>query len=217
MDSIFAVNKPKGITSHDVVNKVRRITGEKRVGHGGTLDPLASGVLVIAVGRENTKRLDEFVKGEKEYLATIKLGFESTTDDEEGEKTAYSSRKPTTDDIQTVLSSFIGNIQQTPPLYSAIKINGREAYKHARRGHTPEMKSREVEIKSIELIEYAYPMLRIRVTTGPGVYIRALARDIGKKLKTGAYLTQLIRTRVNTFTLETAFKLENLISPAQSR
>ncbi len=216
MNSIFAVNKPKGMTSHDVVDRVRRITGEKRVGHGGTLDPLASGVLVIAVGRENTKKLDEYVKGEKEYLATVKLGFESETDDAEGPITPYHTsgviehHTPDVIQIEEVLKHFIGHIQQIPPLYSAIKINGKEAYKHARKGKTPVMKSRTVEIKSIELLEYSYPILKIRVTTGPGTYIRSLARDIGKKLKTGGYLADLIRTRVNTFTLETAFDLEKL-------
>lgn len=229
VNSIFAINKPKGITSHGVVNRIRKLTGEKRVGHGGTLDPLASGVLVIAVGRENTKRLDEYVKGEKEYLATIKLGFESETDDEEGPITPYSSNKaksdlaklrsshdvrtePSTEEILKTIDSFIGKIKQTPPAYSAIKINGKEAYKLARKGQTPDMKPRTVEIKNIELLEYNYPILKIRVTTGPGTYIRSLARDIGKKLKTGGYLSDLIRTRVNTFTLETAFDVENLTS-----
>lgn len=221
VNSIFAINKPKGITSHGVVNRIRKITGEKRVGHGGTLDPLASGVLVIAVGRENTKKLDEYVKGEKEYLATIKLGFESETDDEEGPITPYSSNEvrsshdvrtihPTIDDVFKAINSFKGKIKQTPPAYSAIKINGKEAYKLARKGQTPDMKPRTVEIKNIELLEYNYPILKIRVTTGPGTYIRSLARDIGNKLKTGGYLSDLIRTRVNTFTLETAFDLDSL-------
>ena len=211
MEGIFAVNKPIGMTSHDVVNLVRKKTGIKRVGHGGTLDPLATGVLVIAVGRENTKKLNEYVKGEKEYVAEIKLGFNSATDDEEGEKTlrqAQGKPNPTEKLIKQTLKKFVGKIQQTPPLYSAIKIAGKEAYKYARKGKTVELKPREVEIKKIELLSYKYPILKLKIVCGPGVYIRSLARDIGEKLKTGAYMSGLTRTRVAEFTLENALQLD---------
>lgn len=210
MNGILAVNKPVGMTSHDVVDLVRKKTGVKRVGHGGTLDPLASGVLVIAVGRENTKKLNEFVKGEKEYVAQIMLGYESETDDEEGLKTEMNTKlKPKLKEVEQTLKQFVGTILQTPPIYSSIKLSGAPAHRRVRRGQVVKIKPREVEIKEIKLLSYEYPVIKIRVITGPGVYIRSLARDIGKKLKTGAYMSGLLRTRVAEFTIEYAIKVEN--------
>lgn len=206
----FAVYKPKGMTSHDVVDKIRQITNIKKVGHAGTLDPLAQGVLVIGVGREATKRLNEVVKKEKEYLATIQLGATSTTDDKEGKIIKTQKIKKTKKQINKVLKKFVGHIEQIPPAFSAIKIKGRPAYKIARKGSTPKLKPRKVEIKKIELIEYKYPAIKLRVTTGPGVYIRSLARDIGQQLKTGGYLTDLERTRVGKFTKTNALTLSQL-------
>lgn len=209
MSGIIAINKPKGITSHDVVNRVRRITGIKRVGHGGTLDPLASGVLVVAISREYTKQLDQFVKGKKEYIAKITLGFHSTTDDFEGEKTQIAIEQiPDSITVENVIKSFIGDIQQTPPNYSSIKISGVPAHRRMRRRENIEMKARPIKIYDIKTISYQYPTLEIKVVTGPGVYIRALARDIGKQLKTGGYLRELQRTKVANFTLEDALTLE---------
>ncbi len=212
MKNIFGLYKPKGITSNDAVQKVRSIVGRSiRVGHAGTLDPLAQGVLVIAVGREATKTISEVVKKEKEYVAEITLGFESATDDAEGERTKIEHLKePTIEDIKSSFTEFIGNIKQTPPIYSAIKVRGQEAYKYARQGQVVEMKSREVEIKNIELLEYVWPKLKIKVLTGPGVYIRSLARDIGRKLGTGGYLSYLERTRVGDFKKEDAITEEGL-------
>ena len=211
MEGIFAVYKPVGMTSHDVVNIVRRKTGVRRVGHGGTLDPLAEGVLVIAVGRENTKRLDEFVKGDKDYIATIFLGANSTTDDEEGDKEIVNVKTPPIiADIQEMSKLFIGHIMQMPPIYSSVKISGKPAHRRVRKGETVKLEPRQVNIKNIEILDYEFPILKIRVTTGPGVYIRALARDIGKELATGGYLKGLVRTKVNTFTLDDAKKLEEL-------
>ncbi|MHB9020063.1 MAG: tRNA pseudouridine(55) synthase TruB [Minisyncoccota bacterium] len=210
--NIFAFYKPKGITSNDAVQKVRSIVGRSiRVGHAGTLDPLAQGVLVIAVGREATKAISEVVKKEKEYVAEITLGFESATDDAEGEKTAINfSKQPTKEEIVKTFPEFIGQIKQIPPIYSAIKVQGQEAYKYARQGQVVEMKSREVEIKNIELLEYVWPKLKIKVLTGPGVYIRSLARDIGRKLGVGGYLSFLERTRVGDFKKEDAVMEEKL-------
>lgn len=211
MEGIFAVNKPIGMTSHDVVNIVRKKTGIKRVGHGGTLDPLASGVLVIAVGRENTKKLNEYVKGEKEYIAEIKLGQTSTTDDEEGDKKTVNVKTPPLQDkIETTSKLFVGKIMQTPPIYSAVKLAGKPAHRRVRKGETVKLEPREVIIHAIEVLSYKYPILKLKVTTGPGVYIRALARDIGEKLKTGGYLKSLTRTRVNNFTIEKALLLNSL-------
>lgn len=205
MEGIFAVFKPLGMTSHDVVDIIRKKTGVKRVGHGGTLDPLAEGVLVIAVGRENTKRLDEFVKGEKEYIATVTLGQTSTTDDEEGNKQNVNIKIiPSKENIEKVSKLFVGNIMQTPPIYSSVKIAGKPAHRRVRAGQHVELTPRPVTIHDIKIIEYAYPVLKLNVTTGPGVYIRSLARDLGEKLGTGGYLSHLLRSRVGTFTIKTA-------------
>jgi len=207
---LFAVNKPKGPSSFKIIAQLRKLTGEKRIGHAGTLDPLASGVLVVAVGRENTKKINEFVKKEKEYLVTIKFGLTSNTDDEEGEKTVVSFFReiPTVLEIENILKSFIGEIQQVPPIFSAIKINGQKAYDLARKNKSVEMKSRTVLIKDIKIEKYNWPILIIKVTCGPGVYMRALARDLGEKLGVGGYMADLVRTRVGDFTIEKSLNLE---------
>lgn len=213
MNRIIAINKPKGITSHDVVNRIRRITGVKRVGHGGTLDPLASGVLVVAIGREYTKQLDSYVKGKKEYIAEITLGFHSTTDDSEGDKTQINVDDiPDSESVFEVVKSLIGDIQQTPPKYSSIKISGVPAHRRMRRRENIELEPRQVKIYNIEVLTYQYPILKLKVSTGPGVYIRALARDIGEKLSTGGYLSDLIRTKVAEFSIEDALTIEEFES-----
>lgn len=211
MKGIFAVYKPKGPTSHDIVDKIRKITGVKKVGHAGTLDPLASGVLVIGVGREATKKLHEVVAQEKEYIAKIHLGMESVTDDGEGDKTIIKIlRKPTKKEIDEAFSEFKGQIFQTPPQFSALKIKGKPAYRLARAGKEVKLEPRRVLIKEIEILRYAWPYLTLRVVTGPGVYIRALARDLGSKLRTGGYLTDLERTRVGEWTKNSAVILEKI-------
>ena len=210
MEGIFAVNKPVGISSHDVIYQLRRKTGIKRIGHAGTLDPLASGVLVVAVGREYTKQLDTIVKSEKEYIAEIFLGETSTTDDMEGEKTVINQEiKPSLQETETIIKQFIGKIMQTPPIYSAIKQKGKVAYKEARKGNALILEPREVEIKDIEIINYEFPIIKLKITCGKGVYIRSLARDIGEKLKTGGYMKSLIRTRVGEFKIKDALILED--------
>ncbi|MBI4837298.1 MAG: tRNA pseudouridine(55) synthase TruB [Candidatus Portnoybacteria bacterium] len=210
-EKIFAIYKPSGPTSHDIVDEVRKITGEKKVGHAGILDPLARGVLVVGVGREATKKLDEVVQKEKEYIAEIKFGEESSTDDDEGEKTKLKvSKFPSYKDVEKVVREFVGNIEQTPPAYSAIKIHGKKAYELSRKGKTLELKPRKIEIKEIEILDYKWPFLRIGVVTGPGVYIRALARDIGGKLGVGGYLVDLERTRVGEFTKEKAVDVSEI-------
>ena len=205
---IIAINKPVGPTSFDIVAKVRKITGIKKVGHAGTLDPLASGVLVLAVGREDTKRIGGIVAKEKEYMAEVKLGETSSTDDNEGEKTAINDRIPSAEEISSVINRFIGEINQVPPQFSAIKIGGQRAYKSARKGEVIEMAARPVLIKEIELLDYKYPIIKIRVVTGPGVYIRSLARDIGRELQTGASMSGLVRTRVGEFGIADALTTE---------
>lgn len=207
-NGIFAVYKPKGPSSNGLLNQIRKIAKTKKVGHAGTLDPLASGVLVVGVGKEATKQLGKMMLEQKEYLAEIKFGADSLTDDAEGEKTKVAVQKiPSISDIRTVLKGFIGRIKQVPPQYSAIKIKGQESYKLARKGQVVNLKSREVEIQKIQLLNYKWPDLKIKVLCGHGVYIRSLARDIGKKLGVGGYISELERTRVGEFTKENSLDL----------
>jgi len=201
--------KPRGPSSFDVIREIKKSSEDKCIGHAGTLDPLAEGVLVIAIGKEFTKKINEEVKKEKEYIAHIKLGIESSTDDEEGEKKAFEIKKePTQEDIEGVLQNFIGTIMQTPPIWSAVKVQGKEAYKRAEKGEEISLSPRQVRIDEIEIISYKFPELFIRVVTGSGVYIRSLARDIGKMLKTHAYLGGLIRTKVGSFTKENSIHID---------
>lgn len=212
-DGVLVVDKPAGWTSFDVVAKIRgqiraqyRACGETptkrqlRVGHTGTLDPFATGVLIILLG-DATKRSDEFLKLDKVYTATIHLGATSTTGDSEGEVTHVSDTQPTLEEIQHVLQQFTGEITQTPPAYSAIKVNGQRAYKLARQGKEVVIPSRQVTIYSIELLDYQYPVLTIRAHVSSGTYIRTLAADIGKQLGTGAYCEALRRTAVGEYSL----------------
>lgn len=205
---IIGVWKPKGPTSHDIVDRVRRKARERIVGHAGTLDPLAEGVLVIAVGKEFTKKLQTEVQKEKEYIGEIKLGEESETDDAQGLKTKIEFEKePTLEDVSNKIKKFIGEIDQTPPIYSAIKLKGKPLYEYAREGKLPEIKSRKVFIKDIKILKYEFPILKLQITTGPGVYIRSLAKNLGNELKTGGYLYSLIRTRVGEFTEKNCLKI----------
>lgn len=210
---ILNINKPRGITSHDVVDEVRKITGVKRVGHAGTLDPFATGVLIVATTREDTKKLGKITKDTtKEYIATIELGKISTTYDPDGviSPSPPPLNYPNLSAVKEVLKSFTGEITQTPPPYSAIKVSGTPAYKLARRGQNIELPSRKVTITKLNLLEYTAPFLKIQVECSAGTYIRSLAKDIGEKLSTGAYLTELERTRVGTFKLKTSVSLEQL-------
>lgn len=203
------IYKPKGITSFDVIFKLRKILQIKKMGHTGTLDPLAEGVLIVALS-EATKIIEFMMQHDKAYSAEIILGSESTTYDAEGELKKVSSQKPDLDEVQDVIKTFEGEIDQVPPIYSALKINGKKAYELAREGKKIEMKSRKVNIKDIELIDYNYPAFNIDVECSSGTYIRSLAHDIGKKLGTGAYLNKLLRTKVGHFLLEGSVSLEDL-------
>ncbi len=211
-EGIMGVYKPKGPTSHDIINRLRAITGIRKIGHAGTLDPLARGVLVIGIGAEATKQLHTVVQSEKEYMAVMRLGMISATDDGEGplQKILMTNNHyPKQQDIEEIISRFMGKIEQTPPAYSALKMQGMPAYARVRRGEQIIMKPRTVEIKELEIISYAWPDIALRVVTGPGVYIRALARDIGAALGCGAYLADLERTRVGQFTKEHCLVLED--------
>lgn len=209
MQGINAIYKPRGYSSHDIINALRKITGIRAIGHAGTLDPLACGVLVVGIGKWAVKKLDCEVKKEKEYLAKIKFGEESTTDDADGKKEEIRIKKiPSLSEVKKALTNFKGIIKQRPPDFCALKLKGRKAYEIARNGGRPELKARDVYIKSIKIIEYAWPYLELKVTTGPGVYIRSLARDLGEKLKTGGYLYELERTRVGNFAKDNSLTLK---------
>jgi len=206
------IDKPKGITSHDVIYYLRKITGIKRIGHGGTLDPNATGLLIVGVGREYTKKLGEITKNtNKEYIGKIVLGETSDTDD--GEGCVLRTRETIVvnyDDIKRVILNFKGEIEQVPPSFSAIRINGKKAYQLARKGKQVQMKPRKVVIYSIQVLQYKYPNLRIKCEVSSGTYIRALARDIGAKLKTGAYLADLRRIKIGEYDIKAAVELDQL-------
>ena len=217
---ILLVDKPAEMTSFGVVARVRRVLSEKasaeagekrrvKVGHAGTLDPFATGLLVLLVGK-GTKRATELLKLNKEYIATLRLGQKSSTGDPEGEIVQVNNLVPGDENIEVVLSQFIGEVKQRPPIYSAIKIGGKRAYKLAREGKEVEMPERVVKITSIEVLEYEYPKLVLKVRCGSGTYIRTLAENIGEALGCGAYLTDLRRTEVGEWRVEDAVSLEDL-------
>lgn len=205
---ILSFKKPYGWTSFQVVSKVRSAISKKlhvkkmKVGHAGTLDPLATGVLIVCTGK-STKLIDELQSHTKEYIATLKLGATTPSYDKETEEDAvYPTEHITKELVETVLQRFIGTIEQTPPEYSAVKINGKRAYEFARKGKSVELKPKTLVIDSIELLECNFPEIVIRVVCSKGTYIRALARDIGRELQSGAYLTGLVRTRIGEYKID---------------
>ena len=218
MDGVLIVDKPSGWTSFDVVNYVRKIVAESqhkkpkqiKVGHTGTLDPLATGLLVLLVGKDYTRRAAELTKLDKTYEVTIKLGEVSTTGDEEGEKTKVSDLEPSEQEISEAFQRFTGEIMQTPPIYSAMKVNGQRAYKLARQGQEVKLESRPVKINQLKLKNYNYPKVECLASVSSGTYIRSLVEDIGKTLKTGAYMSDLRRTKVGQFDIKSVLAVENL-------
>ncbi|GBD33978.1 tRNA pseudouridine synthase B [bacterium HR34] len=220
MEGIILLYKPKGISSAKAIDFIKGMLPKEKVGHGGTLDPFADGLLIVGVGRQYTKLLENILKNaDKEYLATIKLGEFSDTDDIEGKKEKVNFEKqPYSKEIEEILQdNFTGKIRQIPPIFSALKIKGKRLYELARKIKNKEElekmlkeKERIVEIKKIEILEYNFPILKIKVWCSAGTYIRSLARDIGKKLKTGGYLKELTRTAVGNFTIERSLKIEDI-------
>ena len=211
MEGIILFNKPKDYTSYQIVEFFKKRT-KKKVGHGGTLDPLAEGLLILGIG-EYTKELNKFLKESiKTYVAEIVLGARSTTYDREGRIYPNDDRinYPNTDRIKEVLSSFIGEIEQLPPPFSAVKIKGKPAYLLARKGKKVELKPRKVKIYEIKILDYNWPALKIETTVSSGTYIRSLANDIGEKLGCGGYLNDLKRTRINEFKVEEALTFEDI-------
>jgi tRNA pseudouridine55 synthase len=222
MDGVLIVDKPAGITSHDVVNRVRRILKTKRVGHTGTLDPFATGVLVLLVGKAT--RLARFVdKDRKEYVAEIRFGFGTDTGDLTGKP--LSEETPvdfSAEELENALTKFRGEIEQVPPMYSAKKVAGKKLYEHARKGEEIEREPAKVTIHGLDLLgtnlDSSEPTARIRVNCSAGTYLRTLAEDIGKALNTRAHLTALRRNAAGEFRLEDAISLDSLestVAPAE--
>ncbi|GAP71613.1 tRNA pseudouridine(55) synthase TruB [Candidatus Symbiothrix dinenymphae] len=215
-EGILYLDKPLNWTSFDLVNKLRyklsREWGIKKlkVGHAGTLDPLATGVMIVCVGKA-TKRIDEFQYQTKEYVATLRLGATTPSFDLETaiDKT-YETAHITRELVEQVLPMFVGTIQQVPPAYSAVKVNGNRAYDLARKGLEVDLKAKELVIDEIELLEFEGMALKIRVVCSKGTYIRALARDIGTALGSGAFLTSLVRTRIGDVTLDKCLSINDL-------
>jgi len=209
INGILNIAKPAGMTSHDVVDRVRQMSGQRRVGHAGTLDPSATGVLVVCLGQAS--RVAEYlVASDKVYRAQIRLGVSTDTHDAAGEVTATAEVNVREEEVREALAAFVGSIQQIPPMHSALKRKGTPLYKLARQGITVERESRSVEIHSIELLAWTRPVLTIRVKCSPGTYIRALARDLGQELGCGAHLQSLTRLASGHFTLEQAVSLDEL-------
>lgn len=211
---IIPVYKPYTWTSFQIVNKVRYHLSKKygikrfKVGHAGTLDPLATGVLLLCTGKA-TKRIEELQKHTKEYEAEITLGATTPSYDmEHPVDTTFPYEHITKEMVEDTLKQFIGDIAQRPPLFSACKVDGKRAYDLARKGSDMQLEPKQIRIDNIELLEYELPKIRIRVTCGKGTYIRSLARDIGEALESGAYLSELTRTRVGEFKLTDCIKIE---------
>lgn len=203
------VDKPVGPTSHDVIDSLRKLTGIRKIGHAGTLDPLASGLLIIGVGAA-TKQLSSLVGQDKTYEGEITLGRSSTTDDAEGELTNVSDREPGDSELKEALAGLTGELFQLPPAYSARKQGGVKGYEAARQGRALSLEPRAVTVYSLELTGYAYPTLTFRAGVSSGTYIRSLARDLGEVLGTGAYLSALRRTEIGEYRLQDATSVEAL-------
>lgn len=220
--SLLNINKPNGMTSHDVVAKIRRATGIKKVGHAGTLDPMATGVLIICLGQAT--RLSQYVMGhDKTYRARVRLGITTDTDDAEGQITQTADIDETTitqQRIEAELPQFIGNLEQIPPMYSAIKKGGKKLYELARQGQTVELEPRSITIHKINFIEWNFPEFTIEVSCSAGTYIRSLARDIGETIHTGAHLAGLQRTAIGDhveFHIQNAVDLQTFLDAVQQQ
>ncbi len=220
MFGFLNVYKPKGMTSHDVVAKLRKITKIRQIGHTGTLDPFAEGVLPVCIGKAT--RLIEYLNDDKEYIATVQFGAATSTYDLEGEKVFTSDKKVCEEDVVSALKNFEGDILQTPPIYSAIKLNGKKLYEYAREGKNVEIAQRKVNISKIVLSHFdeKLQVAEIVVRCSKGTYIRSIANDLGKILGCGGYLIKLVRTVAGDFTVDSTVELneeidvgKNLINP----
>ncbi len=211
---ILNVDKPPGMTSHDVVLAVRKWSGERKVGHAGTLDPLATGVLLVCLG--TATRVSEYLMASpKEYLAGVRLGVSTTTHDADGEVVHTSVVNVNRSQVEAAMAHLVGNISQVPPLYSAIKRGGRRLYKLARRGERVKVPARQVEVYELRITDWSPPDLELKIHCGPGTYVRALVRDLGAALGCGAHVTALRRVRSGRFTAREAVSLERVAEAFQ--
>lgn len=210
MNGIININKPQGITSFDVIRKLRKILSIKKIGHTGTLDPLATGVLIICVGKA-TKLAQDIEKKEKEYIAEFSLGFKTDTYDIQGQILEKIDKfSITKKNLEEVLKNYTGDIEQIPPMFSAIKIGGKKLYELAREGKIVEREARNISIFSLKLLSFDGKKAKIKCLVSKGTYIRSLIHDIGEDLKTHATMTSLIRTKVGEESIEKSFTLENI-------
>ncbi|MFC3881120.1 tRNA pseudouridine(55) synthase TruB [Algoriphagus namhaensis] len=214
---VFLINKPLEWTSFDVVKKVRNALKIKKVGHAGTLDPLATGLLIVCAGKM-TKQIDSFMGQEKEYTGTFELG--STTESFDLEQEVVPVADPshlTESDVEKAISHFRGDILQIPPMHSAIKVGGKRVYEAARKGKVVQMEPRPVQVSVFELVKFENPTVHFRIVCSKGTYIRSLARDLGEALNVGAYMSSLCRTRIGGYKLSEAKELEPLIEEIKNR
>ena len=209
MFGFLNVRKPLGMTSHDVIYKIRKASGIKQVGHTGTLDPFAEGVLPVCIGKAT--RLIEYLDDDKEYLAVVKFGIETDTYDLDGNIISVSDKKITKSDLGQILPEFRGEVMQTPPMFSAIKVKGKKLYEYARKGQQIEVEARKVFIEKLELKNFdkENQEAEFLVKCSKGTYIRSIAHDIGQKLSVGGHLVKLTRTKAGKFNIETSVDLEN--------
>lgn len=208
-EGILPINKPTGITAFTLVRKLRRLLGVKKIGHAGTLDPFATGVMVMLIGRNYTKLSDKLMGQEKEYVGRVHLGIVTDTYDSDGVEVETNDSVPSLTQVEEALTFFQGEIQQIPPMYSAKKINGQKLYDLARKGEVIERKPVTLQVQT-DLIAYEYPYIDIRVTCSKGTYIRSIAHDLGEKLGCGAHLSSLTRTRSGFFTLSNCLEGDRL-------
>ena len=210
MDGVLLVNKEEGLSSFDVVRKIKKALNTKKVGHCGTLDPLATGLLVVTVGK--ALKISRFLESdEKEYIATIKLGERTATLDREGEIIEKKEVSPfTKEDVERVFKSLIGVIKQKPPIYSAVSVNGKRLYEYARENLEVEIKEREIEIKKLELLDYSSNSLTYKVVCSKGTYVRVLCETIANKLNNIGYMTYLKRTRIGKLLVEDSYSLSQI-------
>lgn len=210
IDGVLLIDKDKDWTSFDVVAKVRNLLNVKKVGHTGTLDPKATGLLILCIGKA-TKLVQSLTAVNKEYICDIRFGASSTTDDIEGEITENpNAHELSITEIESALEFFNGSFEQIPPQFSAKKINGKRAYKLAREGKKVELKSSLVTVYNIELLDYKWPNLKIKLNCSKGFYVRSLARDLGDKLQVSGFLSDLRRTKVGNFSIESSVKIEDI-------
>ena len=212
---VLLFNKPLHWTSFQLVNKVRWLVKRElhvkkiKVGHAGTLDPLANGLMILCTGKK-TKEIDQYQAAEKEYIATVKLGATTPSyDGETAENYFYGTQHITQDLVQEAVLSFLGDIQQYPPIFSAIKVGGKKLYESARKGQEVDIKPRSIQIKELEILDFNMPYIKLRVVCSKGTYIRSLAYDIGKALNSGAWLSKLQRTKIGEYSIENALDIQD--------